>query len=66
MYEYFYKEPEDYYEETVVSSNTTKAVPVKYSYWQHDDASWIFSAGGNILLKDPLQKEMIKFKRLIM
>ena len=57
MYEYFYKEPEDYYEETVLSSNTTKAVPVnKYSYWQHDDASWIFSAGGNILLKDRYRK----------
>ena len=47
MYEYVYKEPETYYDETLLAlaANTTTEVPVnKYiSYWQHDDASWIFS-----------------------
>ena len=45
VYEYFYKAPEDYYDETLLSENATEPPRVnKYiSYWQHDDASWIFS-----------------------
>ena len=45
VYEYFYKAPEDYYDETLMNENVTDPAPVdKYiSYWQHDDASWIFS-----------------------
>ena len=45
VYEYFYKEPESYYDDTILKENVTETVPVnKYtSIWQHDDASWIFS-----------------------
>ena len=45
MYEYFYKEPEEYYVETLKSQNKTPTPSVNryISYWQHDDASWIFS-----------------------
>ena len=48
MYEYDYPDPATYYHEALQAElvNLTSAAPRdKYvSVWQHDDASWIFSA----------------------
>ena len=49
VYEYNYQDPSTYYDVGVgdgVGVNVTTPGPVnKYlSVWQHDDASWIFSA----------------------
>ena len=48
MYEYDYPDPATYYHEALQAElvNLSSAVPRdKYvSVWQHDDASWIFSA----------------------
>ena len=48
MYEYDYPDPATYYHEALQAElvNLSSAAPRdKYvSVWQHDDASWIFSA----------------------
>ena len=46
VYEYNYQDPSTYYDVGEGEANVTTPAPVnKYvSVWQHDDASWIFSA----------------------
>ena len=48
MYEYTYPDPETYYsyagEELPVNESLPQVVDKYVSVWQHDDASWIFSA----------------------